>query len=82
MARHFGCHWNHNRTNDYLFRFEFGFGGEFRGEFVFFIYEASGGITFDNAAEYAAAGVDIISLGALTHSVRSLDVKFEIEMVK
>jgi len=47
-----------------------------------FIYEASGGITFDNAADYAAAGVDIISLGALTHSVRSLDVKFEIEMVK
>ena len=47
-----------------------------------FIYEASGGITFYNAAEYAAAGVDIISLGALTHSVRSLDVKFEIEMVK
>jgi nicotinate-nucleotide pyrophosphorylase (carboxylating) len=47
-----------------------------------FIYEASGGITFDNAADYAAAGVDIISLGTLTHSVRSLDVKFEIEMVK
>ncbi len=47
-----------------------------------FIYEASGGITFDNAADYATAGVDIISLGALTHSVRSLDVKFEIEMVK
>jgi nicotinate-nucleotide pyrophosphorylase (carboxylating) len=47
-----------------------------------FIYEASGGITFDNAADYAAAGVDIISLGALTHSVRSLDVKFEIEMMK
>lgn len=47
-----------------------------------FIYEASGGITFENAADYAATGVDIISLGALTHSVRSLDVKFEIEMVK
>ncbi len=47
-----------------------------------FIYEASGGITIKNAADYAAAGVDIISLGALTHSVRSLDVKFEIEMVK
>ena len=47
-----------------------------------FIYESSGGITFDNADEYAAAGVDIISLGALTHSVRSLDVKFEIEMIK
>lgn len=46
-----------------------------------FIYESSGGITFDNAAGYAEAGVDIISLGALTHSVRSLDVKFEIEMI-
>jgi len=47
-----------------------------------FIYEASGGITIKNAADYAAAGVDILSLGSLTHSVRSLDVKFEIEMVK
>jgi nicotinate-nucleotide pyrophosphorylase (carboxylating) len=47
-----------------------------------FIHESSGGITFENAKEYAAAGADIISLGALTHSVRSLDVKFEIEMSK
>ena len=47
-----------------------------------FIHESSGGITFENAKEYAAAGADIISLGALTHSVRSLDVKFEIEMTK
>jgi nicotinate-nucleotide pyrophosphorylase (carboxylating) len=47
-----------------------------------FIHESSGGITFENAKEYAAAGADIISLGALTHSVRSLDVKFEIEMIK
>ena len=46
-----------------------------------FIYEASGGITPGNVAEYAASGVDVISLGALTHSVRSLDVKLEIEMV-
>ncbi|TRO49588.1 carboxylating nicotinate-nucleotide diphosphorylase [Candidatus Bathyarchaeota archaeon] len=46
-----------------------------------FIYEASGGITPENAAEYAASGVDVISLGALTHSVRSLDVKLEIEMM-
>jgi nicotinate-nucleotide pyrophosphorylase (carboxylating) len=46
-----------------------------------FIYEASGGITPENAAEYAASGVDVISLGALTHSVRSLDVKLEIEMI-
>jgi len=46
-----------------------------------FIYEASGGITSENAADYAASGVDVISLGALTHSVRSLDVKLEIEMM-
>ena len=46
------------------------------------IYEASGGITSKNAGEYASAGVDIISLGALTHSVRGLDVKFKIKMIK
>ena len=46
-----------------------------------FIYEASGGITLGNIAEYAASGVDVISLGSLTHSVRSLDVKLEIEMI-
>lgn len=46
-----------------------------------FIYEASGGITAENAGDYAASGVDVISLGALTHSVRSLNVKLKIEMV-
>jgi len=46
-----------------------------------FIYEASGGITLDNIAEYAAAGVDVVSLGSLTHSVRSLNVKLGIEMM-
>ena len=46
------------------------------------IYEASGGIMSSNAGDYAEAGVDIISLGALTHSIRSLDVKFEIEMLE
>ena len=46
-----------------------------------FIYEASGGITLDNIGKYAAAGVDVVSLGSLTHSVRSLDVKLEIEMI-
>jgi nicotinate-nucleotide pyrophosphorylase (carboxylating) len=45
------------------------------------MFEASGGVTLDNVAEYAASGVDVISLGSLTHSVRSLDVKLEIEMV-
>ncbi len=45
------------------------------------IYESSGGITLENAGSYAVAGVDVISVGALTHNVRSLDVKFEMEMV-
>jgi nicotinate-nucleotide pyrophosphorylase (carboxylating) len=46
------------------------------------IYEASGGITAENVEDYAASGVDIISIGSLTHSVKALDVKLEIEMVK
>jgi len=37
------------------------------------ILEASGGITLENVAHYAAMGVDWISVGALTHSVRSLN---------
>ncbi|MDZ4844749.1 MAG: carboxylating nicotinate-nucleotide diphosphorylase [Chitinophagales bacterium] len=36
--------------------------------------EASGGITLENAREYAATGVDYISVGALTHSYKSLDL--------
>ncbi len=35
--------------------------------------EVSGGIGFDNILEYAQEGVDVISIGALTHSVRALD---------
>jgi nicotinate-nucleotide pyrophosphorylase (carboxylating) len=46
------------------------------------IYEASGGITSLNAGDYAEAGVDVVSLGELTHSVRSLDAKFEMEIFK
>jgi nicotinate-nucleotide pyrophosphorylase (carboxylating) len=45
------------------------------------IFEASGGVTLNNVVDYASSGVDVISMGALTHSVRSLDVKLEIEMV-
>ncbi len=37
------------------------------------ILEASGGITLDNVAHYAALGVDWISIGSLTHSVKSID---------
>jgi nicotinate-nucleotide pyrophosphorylase (carboxylating) len=41
--------------------------------------EASGGITLENVAEIAATGVDLISVGALTHSVKALDVSLELE---
>lgn len=46
------------------------------------LFEASGGITSNNVGEYAEAGVDVLSLGSLTHSVQSLDVKFKIEVIK
>ncbi|UEG54700.1 carboxylating nicotinate-nucleotide diphosphorylase [Mucilaginibacter daejeonensis] len=39
--------------------------------------EASGGITEDNIKDYAACGVDYISVGALTHSVKSLDLSLK-----
>jgi len=39
--------------------------------------ESSGGITFDTLKEYAECGVDYISVGALTHSVKSLDLSFK-----
>jgi nicotinate-nucleotide pyrophosphorylase (carboxylating) len=42
--------------------------------------EASGGITIENIAEVAATGVDLISLGALTHSAPSLDISLELEL--
>jgi nicotinate-nucleotide pyrophosphorylase (carboxylating) len=41
--------------------------------------EASGGINLSNVREYAEAGVDWISVGALTHSAPSVDISFEIE---
>lgn len=40
--------------------------------------EASGGITEENIRKYAMAGVDYISVGALTHSVKSLDLSLKI----
>lgn len=40
--------------------------------------EASGGITITNLREYAETGVDYISIGALTHSVKSLDLSLKI----
>jgi nicotinate-nucleotide pyrophosphorylase (carboxylating) len=42
--------------------------------------EASGGITPETIAEVAGTGVDLISLGALTHSAPSLDISLELEL--
>ena len=39
--------------------------------------ESSGGITFDTLRDYAVCGVDFISVGALTHSVKGLDMSFK-----
>ena len=40
--------------------------------------EASGGVTLDTVRAIAETGVDFISIGALTHSARSLDVSLEV----
>lgn len=45
-----------------------------------YICEASGGITSDNIKQYAKTGVDVISLGSLTHSVHSLDISLELSL--
>ena len=39
--------------------------------------ESSGGITFETIRSYAECGVDYVSVGALTHSVKSLDMSFK-----
>lgn len=41
--------------------------------------EASGGITLSNVEKYAISGVDFISVGALTHSYKSMDINMKIE---
>jgi len=40
--------------------------------------EASGGVTLDTVRGVAETGVDFVSVGALTHSARSLDVSLEV----
>ena len=47
-----------------------------------FRLESSGGITEKNIREYAKAGVDYISLGAITHSVNNADISFLLDRVK
>jgi len=43
------------------------------------LIEASGGITLENVRAVAETGVDFISVGALTHSARALDISLELE---
>jgi len=42
------------------------------------LLEASGGITLETIGEVARTGVDLISVGALTHSARSVDISLEV----
>lgn len=44
------------------------------------ILESSGGITLSNVREYAETGVDLISIGAITHSARAVDISFKIQL--
>lgn len=46
------------------------------------VLEASGGLTLESAAEVAATGVDLLAVGALTHSARSLDIGLDVTMPK
>ena len=43
--------------------------------------EATGGITLENVRDYAEAGADYISIGALTHSVRAADIALEVTLL-
>ena len=45
------------------------------------LVEASGGVNLENVAAYARAGADVISVGALTHSVIALDIGLDLETV-
>ena len=46
------------------------------------LLEASGNVTKDNIRSVAETGVNIISLGALTHSVKCFDISMRIQTVK
>ena len=41
--------------------------------------EVSGGVTLDTVGAYAEAGADFISIGAMTHSVRILDIGLDLQ---
>jgi len=44
--------------------------------------EASGGVTLENVGEIAATGVDAVSSGAITHSVRSVDISMDLRILE
>jgi nicotinate-nucleotide pyrophosphorylase (carboxylating) len=46
------------------------------------LVEASGNININNVKEIAETGVDFISVGALTHSVKALNISLEVELIK
>ncbi|MGN1387304.1 MAG: carboxylating nicotinate-nucleotide diphosphorylase [Bacillus sp. (in: firmicutes)] len=48
----------------------------------FIVTEASGGITLNNLADYRDTGVDYISLGCLTHSVKALDISAKVHYIR
>ena len=43
--------------------------------------ESSGGITLETLRDYGECGVDFISVGALTHSVKGLDMSFKADLI-
>ncbi|HEX8069340.1 MAG TPA: carboxylating nicotinate-nucleotide diphosphorylase [Pyrinomonadaceae bacterium] len=43
------------------------------------LLESSGGVTLETVRAYAEAGVDLISVGALTHSARAVDISFKLQ---
>jgi nicotinate-nucleotide pyrophosphorylase (carboxylating) len=43
------------------------------------LLEASGGVTLDNVRQVAETGVDFVSVGALTHSAKALNISLELE---
>jgi nicotinate-nucleotide pyrophosphorylase (carboxylating) len=46
------------------------------------LVESSGNVNLDNVKQIAETGVDFISVGAITHSVRALDISLELKLVK
>ena len=52
------------------------------GLYDYVLLEASGGITENNIRQYAETGIDAVSLGAVTHSVKALDLTQKIAGAK